>query len=951
MPPNVNNIFSVLHINARSVLNKIDDLNIMFSKLKKVPDVLGISETWLSENNIQLANINGFKGYHLTRKRVLDHGGVTCFVRDSLDSELLEQFSFINDDIELCTVKIKVKEEYYLVSVVYRPSSKHRDVDKFTNILSKLLRNNTFKKHKHILLGDFNINLLDFACHPHTNQFLASMQNLKYTPLISRPTRFPDLNQRGANSLLDHLYINFTPVSISGILEYIISDHRPIFINISHPLGIDKNVKIKFRLINELNRQLFKRDLCNTHWEFLLTQEDFNTNFGLFFNKFSDLYNKHFPVMTRTLSNKHIINPWITPRLKQLTSNKSLLYKSYKNGHVSHVFYKNYCFHLNKLIKRTKNNYYHNVFSNFKSNIKKTWETLNKLTGKNSNKTTINNIIYNDKILNNPVDISEAFNTFFTNVATNLESKLPAPQTNPLQYLKGNFPHSMDNPHVDLNVIIKVIKSLPNKKSSINDFSPIILKENAHLIAQPLSQLFNESITAGKFPQILKTAQITPLYKKGPKHDMNNFRPISKLNIFSKIFEKTMKIFLVDFLDHNNIIHKSQYGFQKGKSTQHALLRFSNMVYESIQDGKSVLSLFVDFSKAFDTVPHSILINKLSHYGIRGKILEWFTDYLSNRYQLTIYEHHASKQTIVTSGVPQGSVLGPILFLIFINDLPSISENIFFSLFADDSCLSLCDNDIFALISNANREIDVFYNWCIANRTSINILKTFYLLFTNQSQAILPPVLIRNQYSYDVIKRVSHTKFLGVIYDDRLTFSNHISMLTNKLSRSSSLLYQLRDYLPINILKKLYYAHVYPYINYCNCIWSNTYQTHLLPLILIHKRIIRNIAKSDFLEHTEPLYKNLNILNVRNIRIMNLAIMMFKQVKNNEYALPILTQAHNYNTRYRENLLIPPHTTTLIALSFKVEGIKIWNNLPNDIKASSNINSFKKKLKSHLTNL
>ena len=655
-------------------------------------------------------------------------------------------------------------------------------------------------------------------------------------------------------------------------------------------------------------------------------------------------------LMTKTLSKKQVINPWITPQLLQSIRNKYLLYKSHKNGTITLNFYKNYCSHVDKLVKRTKCNYYINVFSNFKNNIKKTWETLNKLNGKTTNKTSINNIIHEDKILNEPHDISEAFNSFFTNIASNLESKLPAPTTNPLHYLKGNFPQAMATPIIDINNVIKVIKTLADKKASINDFSPLIIKENAHLIAHPLCHLFNQSINAGKFPQLLKTAQITPLYKKGPKHDLNNYRPISKLNIFSKIFEKLMKTFLVDFLEEKEIIHKSQFGFQKGKSTQHALLRFSNMLYDNLQNGKSILSIFIDFSKAFDTVPHDILLNKLFHYGIRGKVLDWFTDYLSNRYQFTTCEYSDSTTTLVTSGVPQGSVLGPILFLLFINDLPTISESIFFSLFADDSCLSLCENDVIELISSANKELDLFYNWCIANRTSINILKTFYLLFTSQPTAHLPPLTIRNHYSYDVINRVSHTKFLGVIYDEKLTFSNHISMLCSKLSRSSSLLYQLRDIVPTDVLKSLYYAHVYPHINYCNCIWSNTYQTHLLPLILIHKRIIRNIAKSDFLQHTEPLYKNLRILNVHNIKTLNLSILMYKQLKSNEYDLPILTLDHAYGTRHRENLLIPPHTTTLIANSFKVESVRVWNRLPNNIKVSPSMNSFKNKMKCFLLN-
>ena len=803
LPVNLDNTLSIMHMNTRSFFHKRDYINIFFASLKKIPDIFCVSESWLTDTNSNVAKLDGFNSYHIVRPAGHEHGGVSCFVNNLFESELLEQFSFVNEYLEICSIKVKIREESYIISTIYRPSSKHIDVDIFEKRLCTLLKNNIFKKNKHILLGDFNINLLEFCTHSPTNQFITSIQTHKYIPLIARPTRFPDLNQKGYSSLLDHIYVNFAPPSVSGIFEHILSDHRPIFLNISLPHGIECQYQTKFRLINSQNRELFKRALCDVHWEFLLIQNDLNSNFDIFFDKFSELYNKHFPIMTKTVNKKRIIHPWITPSLLNAIRNKNFLYKSLKRGYITENYYKNYCSHLNKVVKRTKSNYLIKVFSDFRNNIKKTWETLNKLMGKEHHKTKINNIIYENKILDSATDISEAFNRFFSNVASDLESKLPPSQINPMQFMKGNFPESIEAPVANLDIVFKVIKSLPNKSASLHDFSPIVVKENIHLLAHPLCLLFNQSINTGKFPQSLKLARITPLYKKGPKHDINNYRPISQLNIFSKIFEKIMKYFLVDFLEKKQIIHPAQFGFQKGKSTLHALIRFSSMLYENLNKGKSILSIFIDFSKAFDTVPHNILLQKLSHYGIRGKTLQWLEDYLKNRHQITIIENQDSTKSLVSTGVPQGSVLGPLLFLIFIKDLPSISDSIFFSLFADDSCLSLTDYDIIKLISLANRELFVFYDWCIANRLSINTIKTFYLVFTNKPDISAPPLLIRNNFTYDIIKRVSHTKFLGVIYDDKLNFSHHITMLSNKLSRTSSLIYQLCDHLPIHVLKKI----------------------------------------------------------------------------------------------------------------------------------------------------
>ena len=250
LPVNLDNLFSIAHMNTRSLLHKLDHINIFFASLKKIPDVLCVSETWLSDINTNGAKIDGFMGYHITRPVRFEHGGVSCFVNNAIESELIDQFSFVNEHIEICTVRLKIKEESFIISTVYRPSSKHIDVEIFEKCLSALLKNNLFKKNKHILLGDFNINLLEFSTHSPTNQFITSIQNLKYIPLIARPTRFPDLNQKGSSSLLDHIYINFAPPSVSGIFEHIVSDHRPIFLNISLPQGKISQYKTKFRLIN-----------------------------------------------------------------------------------------------------------------------------------------------------------------------------------------------------------------------------------------------------------------------------------------------------------------------------------------------------------------------------------------------------------------------------------------------------------------------------------------------------------------------------------------------------------------------------------------------------------------------------------------------------------------------------------------------------------------------------
>ena len=942
---NDNNLF-IIHVNTRSLSKNFDNLKILLASIHTSPDVIGISESWLTDSNSHKFKLDGYHSYHICRPYDA-HGGVSLFVKTSIKSFLIDAHSYANKDIEILTVCLPSdnnNKKNTIISCIYRPAGKHERVRSFTNKFSSLLNDSTFTKSKVFLMGDWNINLLELSTHNPTQNFLNMMQSQNYFPLISRATRFPELNQRGRPSLIDNIFTNFLPRAISGILKNKISDHLPVFVNAAHSDVEKIKIKIKFRDFCLNNKQRFATELSQVNWRDFLNEELHNANFNKFIAKFRLIYNRCFPIKTKFISDAAKTSPWITRGIIKSTKTKFEMYKKAKQGLISIEEYKLYKNKLINLIRKSKKNYYYKFFSNYKNNIKKTWEKINLLLGtKNKHNDKLSSIKINKKLSNNHKEIANAFNEFFTNVGKNLNKTLPSASTDPLSYLQGDYANPMVVEPVTNLDVLSILKSLQRKGCSVDAFSAGIIKDNAHTLAEPIKILFNQSIETATFPNILKQATVTPIHKKNSQTDLSNYRPISVLNIFSKIYEKLMKGTLNNYLTTHQIIDKKQFGFQTNIGTFDALEVFSTFLYKNLDEGKKILCIFLDFKNAFDTVPHNILLQKLQHYGIRGNILRWFTSYLQGRRQTSKYGSEISNSLPISTGLPQGSVLGPVLFNIYINDLLKVSESLRSQLFCDDSILYAASENVNELALLFNIELQKIYDWTVANRLSLNNDKTVAILFSNRRVNNIPPIYIRSNMTYDVIKRVDSTKFLGVYYDENLKFKTHVTHLTNKLSIIAGMLYKLKLILPTHILKKMYNTQVNSILNYNNPIWCCNYVANIKPILFLQKRIIRSITRSDFLSPSKPLFKKCNTLNIFDINKLYMGTKIFKDPE--RYTIP---NENVYNTRNHNQLRPARCNTSIVRNSFLYQGPMTYNEIPNDIKESNCVKSFKFKYKKHL---
>ena len=372
-----------------------------------------------------------------------------------------------------------------------------------------------------------------------------------------------------------------------------------------------------------------------------------------------------------------------------------------------------------------------------------------------------------------------------------------------------------------------------------------------------------------------------------------------------------------------------------------------------MKEGDYVLGLFLDFSKAFDTVNHGILFEKLEHYGVRDTALSWFQSYLNMREQYVIFDGVKSSMKTISCGVPQGSILGPLLFLIYINDLALVSDKIFSLLFADDSNMFLNGKDPNQLMESMNIEMKKIITWLKTNKLSLNLKKTHYILFRKRRGNILlnKDLIIDNVK----IENVNHTKFLGVIIDQNLTFYNHIQYMKGKISRALGILYKCRKYVNRSTLLTLYNAFVYPYFNYCISIWGGTYDSYLQPLIKLQKRAIRIIANVGWRANTAPLFKELNILTLPELHVYFVQLFVFKY---NDNSLPEIfrefynrnSSIHSHYTRQANQLHPPNSKYTLTHKAVRFFGVKTYNFFESRIRMNCTYCTYKRNLKHFLIN-
>lgn len=938
----------VFFLNICSLKFKTHLLEEYILTLKALP-IICIAEHWMNEEAIKYVQFLDYSlgnAYCRLSKR---GGGVCIYVPMNTDYTVFSDISFLNIDslFECCAIRLVLNNVPWIIVTVYRTLACKTET--FLSRIELLCFTICKKGTSIVIAGDFNLNLLDESSR--REDFLNVMSSYNLRPLVRTGTR-PGLS---GNSCIDNIFTNSTMNIMADVSSNVLSDHHCITVNTEmYMLQNDKSIMqnsdvyyMRDLSIPALNK--LKTKLSEVEWNNVLPKDGVNGRFKMFMDVILVNFNDCCKVKKFKVDVNRKNREWFTEDLIAARNDTKLLYDLYKADPVQ-INKDNYNIGVKKykgMIRKAKSDHINNKISNAKNKGKAVWNEINKLL--KTKKTASNITIVNaNAIITEPQKVAELMNDFFINCSNN---EYREPNMNVKDYLGMNIIQSMAWFPVSSLDIHSVLDSMPNKKSSGPDGVPIqVVKHCINSIETILVELFNESLMEGIFPDVLKIAKVIPIFKKGDKRVPSNYRPITMQPCFTKIFESLVKKMVDKYLNGLKIITDRQFGFVNGKSTTKAIASYIEQLCISLELNESNITLYADMSKAFDTVNHNTLLCILEHYGLRGIVLQWFESYLKNRLQHVEITHNnscgfsskiCSENQVVLSGVPQGSVLGPLLFVIYVNSLVNVSANCFTTMFADDFTFLIVDSNEDLLINKTKVLLDNIEIWSNTLNLTINASKTFYL---QTSLDYVHRDASNNSLNLKLrdsnISKVDLTKFLGINIDNRLNWKAHTDALAKKLNSICYAIKVIKMFVSVESALTVYNAYFHSIMQYGIIFWANSSKTNFNKIFLTQKRAIRSIAGVTSTKSCKPFFVKYNILTLASVYILELAT----YIKDNILKLNCNKDLHSHKTRTKNRLHINFCKKSVTYKNHLYFGIKIYNKLPLDL-CNLDMKSFRRKLK------
>ena len=939
---------SMFHMNIASLGLHKEELEAALSMLNVEFDFIAISETKIMKNTPPTYDINlsGYKPYHTPTESF--KGGALMYVKEGISVKQRKDLeSKMYEPGKLESVFLEVlndKKKNEILACIYRHPS--MDINSFNEkYFNKVITKLTEEKKLCYLAGDFNIDLLQSETHNHTKDFFDTLTSNLFVPHITLPTRVTSKSQ----TLIDNIFSNNPEFDncTSGNFTFSISDHLAQFLIIpTSGRRLPKVHNIKVRDTRNYSHEDMVADIINVNWNEVLESEkgDPNHSFIRFNEKVNELLDRHMP--WRKLSKKEIrmqSKPWITKGILNSIQRKDKLFHQYiktkdlLRKETLHTEYKTLKNRITYIINMSKKNHFSQYFTENCMNIKKTWSGIKNIINiKSMTSGQPTSIMIDKSLKTNPKDIAEGFNAYFSTIAEKLLPKQTVGTKHFSHYLSDRVNQNFIFDSADAVEVITIINSLDTTKGTgPNSIPGNVLQALKANLCHPLKTIINMSFATGIYPDALKIAKVIPVFKKGDKLLVSNYRPISLLSNINKIFEKLVYSRLYSFLELHKCIYDLQFGFRAKHSTQHALASLTEMVKQALDQGNFACGIFVDFAKAFDTVDHSILLSKLEHYGVRGVANNWFRSYLTNRKQYVSINGFDSSLCVMQHGVPQGSVLGPLLFLIYINDLNRAVRYSTTHHFADDTNFLYISKSLKKIQKYMNFDLRFVCNWLKANKISLNASKTEMLIFRDPRKRIDFELKLTIDGKKIVPSRF--VKYLGIYIDNFLSWQKQEQDMRSRLSRAAGMLCKIRHYVNLDTLKMVYYGIFGSILNYGSLIWGQ-HNRIVNRLQIIQNKAVRYMTFKPKRVSTAPLFKEAGILNLSDY-ITQQNFLFAHDCINRNLPAPLLDDRIAFvhtagNTRgERLNHLVNFRTNTILygTKSIKSKAVQAWNEINNDL--------------------
>lgn len=904
---------------------------------------LCITETWTRETLAQEIVFPGFTfvgDYSRTRGI---HGGVAVWCRQSLNVTAVDVKDFcLEKDIELVGLTWNTDDGNRLcVFVCYR--SPNGDFEHFISRLEALLEVYFHPKFPIFLMGDFNEHCMTKS---QLGVFYEVLRSFSLVPKVHEPTRVT----HSSSTIIDQMFTNLSTPVVTQVLANTISDHKTVLLKLNKDKCKVIGPRYVYRRVySDVALRSFMSAISGESWSDVDKAAGVNGKFECFYDVFLYHFNVHFP-LRRTPVKSVTGSEWVNSEIKSSSQRLKDLHSFQLSFPTLKTFYVNAKKQHRLLITQSKKKYYSNkICDNIDSN-KAVWEVVSDLTGCRRSRENV--ILELDGVrIDNPNEVANAFNNFFINEPKNIQSQIPvaASATMPINIIGSSM---YVHPVLEEDVL-RIINSKIKRSSSAgpDDVPVFLLKAAAPYIVTPLTNLVNISISSGIFPSKLKSSVVVPVFKKGAKHSVTNYRPISISSVFAKLFEYVMLEQLEQFISKNNIIDKRQHGFRHDFSTTSAIDAFQKELFADLEDGGRPVGVFCDLSRAFDCVDHTILLNKLYSYGIRGIPLKWISSYLDRRTQKVKIIHSSGSETGCSfsspegldMGVPQGGILAPVLFILYVNDLPRWLDAASV-MYADDTSVLVRADSNERMEAKVREVFDTLLHWFSANKLFFNINKTNIMHFHTHQAAGLAPLKLN--FGGNVVREeCGFVSFLGIVFDSTLSFNEHCQKLICCLGSKCYQVRVLRTVLNLQQLRLFYFAHVHSRLVYGLLFWGRSAKLH--SVFILQKKIIRCIFGISNRSSCRQLFKQFNVLTLPSLYIFLHVVYVFE----NRQRFTLVSEVHSHETRNKNNFYVPYRHLTLCMKGAETLGLRMFNRLPPSLKQITEKRIFKNRVKKYLTDM